>query len=84
MPHHGSLGHRCCTGCVHYYGNVVLSAYWTAGYSESQDKSRWRLYLEDEISGTTVEDEHFAGARPEYSRAPNGSVVDAISELRGT
>ena len=61
---------------------LALSAYWVSGYSQNQDtSSRWREYLVDHMSAIDVKDDHFAGPRLGYMRAPNQKYRLAIAQL---
>ena len=48
-------------------GSEVLTCYQVGGYSELDDPIGWKLYRVAEMSGLTVVDEQFAGARSGYN-----------------
>lgn len=50
--------------------NLVLSAWFLGGESESQEGQGWREYLIEEIAQVTVMPTQFAAARPGYK--PDG------------
>jgi hypothetical protein len=51
-------------------GNLVLSAWFLGGASESQEGQGWREYRIDSMSQITVLVQTFSGPRPGYN--PNG------------
>lgn len=57
-------------------GNEVLSAYQTAGHSESSKPMDWKLFRVSGMSNLTITDESFEGTRPGYN--PNDSRMTTI------
>lgn len=51
-------------------GHLSLSGWFVMGYSKSQEPAGWREYLLTGITGLTVLQDVFAGARPGYN--PSG------------
>ena len=47
--------------------NLVLSAWFLGGESESQEGQGWREYLISEMTNVAVLPQQFAGARPGYN-----------------
>lgn len=65
----------------HTYGlttaeHEALSGYQTAGFSRSDDRPGWRLYLLSDIRSLIVKDVTFERARPGYR--PNDSRMTQI------